>query len=284
MLLHLAPNLQLLNISNNTFLDLPPSFINSVLSHPTLETPYISDNERLGIRPPPSAPCAIHRFLSKLLKTATSSTLTLRDLKIHFTGTSNDCYCPLIEEILALKSKGLRYLEVGCSTPNVPHYLRIADLLEDNLFAQGIITHSETGGHWGPHEEVRKELMVRFRTVMDRNKRLMQDTHCAALRLLQVARLVSHGKDAGPNGVIPLPSIMKIVAEYMKVLEEQGLPIDLTKGLNPPSDYFRLLDMPPEIQHVIFSTFCDGALSERQVLSVLRYATDRDVLTQKGLE
>lgn len=149
-LLRLAPSLNSLKISENDLWDLSPAFITSIFSHPTLEILNISSNERLGILPRPSAPCAIHRFLSQLIATASSFTLKLRDLAMFFTGTSHECCCPLLEEAFSLGPKGLRFLQVGAQPPNIPHYQVLVDtVVNNNFFIQGLLTASLSVGGWG---------------------------------------------------------------------------------------------------------------------------------------
>lgn len=99
-----------------------------------------------------------------------------------------------------------------------------------------------------------------LRLALERNKRLQLDTHHGAFELLGVARTILLSSPAAPSPSASVPS--------------SPVPSPPSTQASP-SDHFRLLDLPVELQLMVLSFFPLGALSDRQIESVFRYAADR---------
>lgn len=210
---------------------------------------------------------------------------------MYFTGTSDDCCCPLVEEVFStLGSRGLRYLTVGSDPPNMPHYRTLVDILvKKNLFSMGVTNACKPGVFDAEIDELRKEIANKLKLALDRNESFQDDTRKTALNLLQAARVLLHASDASTpaasssslsDGTLLAASHRSPSSRFPATSFSSPSSSKLIK----PSGHFRFLDLLPELQYIVFSTLCHGALSERQVRAVLHNAGERMFITTKASE
>lgn len=201
----------------------------------------LSWNKRLARPLNFSTPCAFSRFLSHLVDTASSSSLNIRTLNLGYIEMTAECCQPVLEEVLFLGSRGLEALSIHHDSPSVALAESLVEILEEkNRF----IKFFEIGDSNGSLEWM--DLHSDITLALESNRRLQEATHKAAFQVLRVARtlLLSSpiATPSEPSGSFHLPGL--------------------------------LLDLLPNILFFL----CAGALSERQVQSIIRYVVDRGEL------
>lgn len=255
-LLRLAPKLRILNLGGNSLVDLPASFIDAVLSHPSLEILDLNWNDWLAYPPHPSAPCAVTRFLTRLVATATSSSLTLRGLDVGCTELTASSCRPVLEQVLCLGSKGLESLRMHHNQWRAHDLEPLVQLVsEENRFIKDFKTDSlQADIEQDPENRLLFPVLKNtLDLALERNRRLQFDTHTAACELLEVARTILLA--------CPPTALASSSPSF-------------------PSTHFRLLDLPSELLPIILSFLSPGALSDRQTGSVLKHAADRTTLNR----
>lgn len=118
----MAPKLVELDLGNNDLLDLPDSFIDAVLSHPTLAILDLTMNKYFGhlsLHDHPATQCTVHKLLSKLVVAASSSSLALRELCLEIIVLTEECCHPMLQQVLPLGPKGLVALHIRMNIPTI---------------------------------------------------------------------------------------------------------------------------------------------------------------------
>lgn len=237
-LLHLAPSLETLFLEENHLCDLLSSLIKTLLSHPTLKNLDMSQNGGLLCAFDPSGPCALESFLSQVLLAASSSSLRLQLLWLGHGHMSAQGLYPLLEEILALGSKGLQTLRIDYNPLHISQGESLARIVsKKNQF----IKHMDL---FDP-KSVQRQLPL-LNSALKRNNRLQSDTHHASFETLQSARVILHGSPATS-------------------------PPSSRPALSRPAGRYPLPDLLSSLLPTIFSFLSPGALSKCR--STLSFAT-----------
>ncbi|CED82992.1 hypothetical protein [Phaffia rhodozyma] len=258
-LLSLIPSLELLNLTNNDLNDLPAPLLDSIMSHPSLQTLHLSTNPQLGLSFRPGTRCAIYKLLSRLIDTASTSTLTIRRLSLNDTEIPAESCGPLLERLISLGSRGLEALTLNMN-PSLERYSPVdqdTSFVDSRLLRTLVRIVSEKnrfiqrfeifGCSSGLSEFLQVGLLPTLELALERNKTFLKETRQTALNVLRVGRIVLLGS---------MPSSIE--------KSRQGR--------------FPILDLPPELIQPILSSMIPGALSEHQVRAVLRWASDRRTL------
>lgn len=175
-----------------------------------------------------------------------------------------ECCGPILEKVLALGSKGLRSIDLYENRSLSSDGKTLAQIIEAENFCvqtcriDGLCVHSLDAPDIGD-EFYETENSQMLKAALERNERLERETHEAALGILSLGRIVLLGA-AGPSR-----------SSYRLRLRSS-------------TGRFRLLDLPSELLQLVLSFIFPGALSDRQLLSVVRHAADRTTLLPTTLE
>ena len=260
------PNLLTLDLTNNSFTHLPPTFIRSLLTHPTLSTLILSANP-LGLPPPaspPNSPPAIHALLDALLLSLPLNSPTSSNLKnLHLNLTSlSSITSPLLLRLLQLP-RGILDLRLNANAlAPLKDLSPLVDTLRGptgNRFLQNL----EIYGCFDEDDlfqstEKSKELVEELAPYLARNRRLLKGTREAGREVVRVGRVV-------------------MLATRKEGGEKEGGGTRRTGGVFP------ILDLPTELMQPIFSSLYPGALSQKQVARLLGWVGERETLG-KGLD
>lgn len=240
-----TPSLELLDIGHNNLETLPASFISTLVFHPRLRYLSLSWKSHLACSPGLSSACAINRLLSQLCIAASSAPLTLRDLSLFDLNMTAKCCGLMLEQVLALGSKGLQILRLF-GRPSLSSYRTVLCRIISNHNFKIQEFNPNRLSNWRPaYDEAATDTLD---SALKRNNRLARETQEAASGVLTVGRIVLLGS-TGPLRPSPLLAVR-----------------------------FRLLDLPSELVQLVLSFIYPGALLDRQFSSVVRHATDRTTL------
>lgn len=256
------PSLHNLGLNNNDLRDLPSIFIQAMLSHPKLNDLTLDGNSKLGCSLNPSTPCAINSLLCQNLEAASSSLYPLRDLQLNNTQMAAACCGPVLEQVLALGSKGFDSLWVSGNPALLSHTeIPIRTLSNVNfsiiMCVPAVELEDQDEGVWEDIEKWEAALLdydssYILSSALERNQGLRMVTQQAACGLLAVARTVYL---SSPSHVSP------------------------SSGSTRSS-----CRLHTELLQLVLSFIYPSALSDRQTASIIQYAVDRNRLLQGTLE
>lgn len=255
--IRMTPSLKALDIGGNHFQDLPPSLVDTILSHPRLDYLGLSDSLLGCIRHRPT-PCVINQLLSRLCTAASSSPLSLYSLDLGSTNMTAECCGPVLENLLALGSRGLGSLNLETNSFLKSHGRTLARIILNDNFTIKECSIDGLCDYDSDDEEVfyDNENSQLLKSALERNREVAKKTQEVACGIVKVGRIILLGA-AGSSSASPV--------------------------LDEPLVRFRLLDLPPELQQLVLPFVYPGALSDRQVFSVFRYAADRTTLLPRTL-
>lgn len=191
----LNPSLEALGLTSNDFHDLPASSIDDLVSHPKLRCIYLNGNHRLGCSFHSSTPCAIHCLLSQACLAAPSSHFTLRDLRFSFVGLTAECCGPALERLLSLGSRGFRTLHLNYNPSLLPHARTLLRVIwKDNFYIQKFFFDNIGDLEWEDGEEgLPGRCGDTLQLALDRNRRIAREIEEAAVKILNVGRVIFFG-------------------------------------------------------------------------------------------
>lgn len=225
--------------------------MDALISHPGLESLSLAGNTHLGCSSNPSTPCAISRLLCRLYTTASVSRLTLRHLDLGSTGLMPNCCGPMMKKVLSLRSKGLHTFGVDGSPAlaTLTHAAPLIDIIDrKNFWLKGLGINATVQVDLAHFDHYSLQVFGVLNDALDRNKLLAKAADRAACEVLKVARVVLFG--------YPSPS---------PISTEHPTPTNV-------------LNLPSELFIVILSFIYPGALSDRQIGSILQHAANRTKL------
>lgn len=171
----------------------------------------------------------------------------LRNLNLDNIGLSAECCGGVLQKVLSLGSKGLRTLNL--SAVGLMYHAKplVQTISNDNFYIQSFKIFVHLSLEWEDADEgLESSCRDTLNLALKRNKGLENETRQATPEILQAARVLLLG--------YPDPLLI----------------------LNGSFTRRHFLDLPRQLLQPIFSCVYPGALSEGQLRSILRYATDRD--------
>lgn len=221
----------------------------------------MSDNYHPGCSHHPSTPCPINHLLSELYLAGSSSPLALRGLSLGRLEMTAECSGYALEKVLSLGSRGLHYVLLEYN-PDMSSHARtlIRTISNDNFHIHSFhIDRLNNLECKAGEEQFTGRCEDTLTSALERNKRLEEVTHQAAVELLNLSRILIIGSP-GPSSS---PSS--------------------SSGLAEPAKRTHFLDLPSELLQLVLSFVSSGALSNQQVLFVIRNASDRTTLVPTTL-
>lgn len=171
-----------------------------------------------------------------------------------------ECCSSVLERVLSLRSRGLRSLFVDSNPFLSSHALPLIRIISnDNFLLQYFEICGSYSLEWEHGEEgLKGKCWDTLWSALKTNQQSETKTHEAALEMLKTARIFFLGSRA------PSSSSLSVS--------------------NKPASRRHLLDLPHELLQLVLSFLVLGALSDRQIRSIVRHAVDRTELLPRIVE
>lgn len=256
------PDLETLDLTNNSLTVIPTTLLAALLAHPSLTTLILSSNP-LGVSPETTN---LHALLTSLVNPP--STSQLKSLHLTLTSLTSATAPFLLRLLQAPAPNGLLDLRLNANALSPAKDLRpLLDALKGktgNRFIQKL----EIYGCYDEEDDFQStveagQLVTSLGPYIDRNRRLLRDTREAAKEAVRVGRTVLLARTSDGDGT--------------------STAAETTARRGDGDSVFPLLSLPAELMQPILANLLPGALSQRQVARLIGWLGDRETL-ERGLD